>query len=180
MNTTQSLETSTLMIINTVNDSTTSDTNMTTMNETNDDEDLEIWMIVIIATTTFLILVLLVNFSIKKKSRRETKKKTVPIMIQGSTVSKTLTTRDRKNSHVLYLEAPTDSIDPRSKKSSSSLSASSLALNALDRTQDKNSRDEKEEVRRTKMLNLNARHGQTVFSESNQCSSSIAMGSLGF
>ena len=150
---------------------------MTTTNQTNTDEDLEIWMIAIIATATFLVFFVLLYFCTKKKGRRKTKKKTVPIMVEGSTVSKTLTTRDRKNSHVLYLEAPTDSIDPTSKKSPSS-SSSSLALSALDRSQEKNSGDEKIDERRTKTWNFNARHGQTAFSGSDH-SSSIALRSLG-
>ena len=155
MTTTESVATSTTTVstvttmINTENilsSSTTSETNTTTMIERKTNKNsYQTYGIFCGAALLFLGLLLLTYIYFKKKSRRKMRK-TIPVLIQGSIVSKTLTTRDRKNSHVLYLEAPTDSIDPKSKN----LSSLSLALNALDRAQNNSSSSREDDRERRK------------------------------
>ena len=97
-----------------------------------DDDEIENWMYIVISISAFVCLLLFCAI-IYYYFFRSRKHKTVPVIVEGiRNISSTLTTHDRENSHVLYLNAPTDSVDPKKQKKYPS--STSISLTALERS----------------------------------------------
>jgi hypothetical protein len=158
----------TTVVVGTTTEMTTENSNTTT----DDDDDLIIGLACGGGVLLLLILLLMIQIVCKRKHGSRKTKKTVPIMIKGMSVSKTLTTRDRQSHHVSYLEAPTDSIHPSTRHKQKNKNSVSLALNALDKTTKSTAKNEQQQNK-----NLSIKFS-TRIPKQESFSSSVALRSL--